>query len=245
MSEVQKLKLNEIAQNYHQSKVVPDKHIEELGLEYTLNWILENIAVGTSVLEMGYGDGIVTEGLVKNKVALTVVEGAKSLCDELEKKFGSHGLQIFHSLFEDFEPSEKFDTVIASHVLEHVDDPFSALKKVHDWLKPGGRVIIIVPNKESIHRQLAVLMGVQEKLDTLSPRDLVVGHQRVYSLEELKREVSAADFVIEQEKGFFLKVLPNSMMLNFSIPLLKALHEIETLIPKNLLANIGIIAKKP
>lgn len=40
-----------------------------------------------------------------------------------------------------------FDYLIAAHVLEHVDDPISALKTWVRVVKPGGHIIIAVPDK--------------------------------------------------------------------------------------------------
>lgn len=40
----------------------------------------------------------------------------------------------------------QFDTLIFSHVLEHLVDPAKAIKKMLPYLKTGGKVIIAVPN---------------------------------------------------------------------------------------------------
>lgn len=44
--------------------------------------------------------------------------------------------------------SERFDTAIARHIMEHVIDPVSALKEWGRVLKKGGRLIVAVPNHE-------------------------------------------------------------------------------------------------
>ncbi|MCD6095136.1 MAG: class I SAM-dependent methyltransferase [Thermoprotei archaeon] len=38
-----------------------------------------------------------------------------------------------------------FDKVIASHVIEHLDDPIMFLKEVRRILKIGGRLTLILP----------------------------------------------------------------------------------------------------
>lgn len=42
-----------------------------------------------------------------------------------------------------------FDMVVMRHVLEHLDDPVAALKKVSTLLKPGGHALFEFPNIES------------------------------------------------------------------------------------------------
>ena len=42
------------------------------------------------------------------------------------------------------------DAVVLWHVLEHLDDPLSALRRVASWLRPGGVVLVGVPNLGSL-----------------------------------------------------------------------------------------------
>ena len=59
--------------------------------------------------------------------SLTIIEGAKELLDKIPNE-----ANIFkvHSLFEDYQPEKKFDTIIMEHILEHVESPDVLLKKV-------------------------------------------------------------------------------------------------------------------
>ena len=41
------------------------------------------------------------------------------------------------------------------HVLEHVDDPAAALARVASWLRPGGVLLVGVPNLASLQARLA------------------------------------------------------------------------------------------
>ncbi len=40
----------------------------------------------------------------------------------------------------------KWDTLVALHVLEHSNDPDSLIEQIKNFLKPGGRLILAVPN---------------------------------------------------------------------------------------------------
>ena len=48
----------------------------------------------------------------------------------------------------DFFPPSSFDTVFSSHCLEHMIDPLTAVKSWFSLVKPGGHLIIIVPDED-------------------------------------------------------------------------------------------------
>ncbi|MBE8158820.1 MAG: class I SAM-dependent methyltransferase [Betaproteobacteria bacterium] len=235
-----KKELNKIALDYHGQDAMRDKFIEDLAQQYTFGWVFAQMAGCKTVLELGYGEGNFTKALVERGYTPEVLDGSDIL---LKKAQAVHGekITVKCELFENFSPEEQYDCVLATHVLEHADAPVALLKRIKTWLAPGGKIIIIVPNKESIHRRLAVLMGLQPALDTLGERDNLVGHRRVYSLETLQKDAQAAGLAAVDSAGFFLKTIPNSMMLGYSRELLAALNEISPALPKNLLANIGMV----
>jgi 2-polyprenyl-3-methyl-5-hydroxy-6-metoxy-1,4-benzoquinol methylase len=56
-------------------------------------------------------------------------------------------------------PENHFDVIIAADVLEHLIDPWSALKKLTSHLKPGGTFIASIPNV----RELKTLYNIMIK----------------------------------------------------------------------------------
>jgi len=45
--------------------------------------------------------------------------------------------------------NNSFDVITISHVIEHVDNPFSLLSECYHILKPGGQIVIATPNSNS------------------------------------------------------------------------------------------------
>lgn len=233
--------LDKFAEDYYNNESIKDRWLENLIQIQAVPKIMQYINKGERVIEMGFGDGVMTPEFIKYAINQDIIEGSGILAKRARERFPS--LNIINSMFEDFVPEEPYDVVLSFHVLEHVDDVPSLLKRVRNWLKKDGKIIAIVPNAESIHRQLSVIMGIQDKIDDLSPRDGLVGHLRVYTLDNFKKDFESAGFKVEGEFGNFIKTVPNSMMLDYPDDLLKAMCSLNVL-PPSLLANIGVCARK-
>jgi 2-polyprenyl-3-methyl-5-hydroxy-6-metoxy-1,4-benzoquinol methylase len=48
-----------------------------------------------------------------------------------------------------------FDAVTLWHVLEHLESPGAALRRIHGWIEPGGALLLGVPNLDSLQARLA------------------------------------------------------------------------------------------
>ncbi len=75
-------------------------------------------------------------------------------------------------------PPESFDTAVLAEVLEHVDDELGALFLMTAWqlLRPGGRLVVSVPNEDCIpHRNHVRTFDRRGLLQLLRP----MGHPRL------------------------------------------------------------------
>lgn len=227
--------LDAIAARYYDTPPA-DEWIEDR----VVRWIMPKIIGWCSgrTLEMGYGAGRTTEMLHAADVDLTVIEGSNELATAARRVLPGRVAQM---LFEVYDPGPVYDTVLCLHVLEHVEDTVGLLSRVHSWLKPGGRLIVVTPNAESIHRQVgSILTG--DATYALSERDRLVGHRRVYDADWLLDDVAAAGFVDPVPFGFFLKPVNNARMVDWPPDLIDALCYVGEGEDYTRLANIGVRA---
>ncbi|WP_354698444.1 Trans-aconitate 2-methyltransferase [Paraconexibacter sp. AEG42_29] len=232
--------LDDYADTYYLNAAVADVPIEELGQRRSADRTVAALHGAARVLEMGFGTGLMTAELLARDVPIEVLEGAPKLC--AVARAAHPGLTVHEALFEEFVPERPYDAVLALHIAEHVDDPVALFRLVHNWLAPGGAIVVMVPNARSLHRRLAVRMGLQPALDTLSARDHLVGHQRVYDLATLWSDLAQASFHVEEEFGYQLKTVPNGMMGDWPMDLHAALVDVSPELAPDLLANIGVRA---
>ena len=66
----------------------------------------------------------------------------------------SRGLSAFHATVENFEPPRPYSYITGFDVLEHLIDPGDFLDRVRNWLVPGGRIALTVPDIASPHARL-------------------------------------------------------------------------------------------
>jgi 2-polyprenyl-3-methyl-5-hydroxy-6-metoxy-1,4-benzoquinol methylase len=67
---------------------------------------------------------------------------------------GIHDAELIKADFFEFVPARKYDLVLSGGFAEHFDDHELVVRKHAEWAKPGGLVVIIVPNLTHIHKLL-------------------------------------------------------------------------------------------
>ena len=165
--------------------------------------------IGPRGLELGPAEGEMTQFLVNEFESLTIVDGASELLARIPEQ--SNLLKV-HSLFEEFKPEGFFNSIIMEHVLEHVENPVSLLEQVKQWMEPEGKLFLGVPNGNSIHRQVAVKMGLLDYPCQLNSRDHLLGHRRVYTPETFRNDIEAAGLLVETIGGVYFKPLSNKQI---------------------------------
>lgn len=162
-----------------------------------------------SLLELGSFTGEVTKRLAEHFDDITCVEASDVAAAEVKQKLGDK-VKIFNELFEDVKLPQKYDNIVMTHVLEHIDDPVSVLKRINDeWLSDNGRFFLVCPNANAPSRQIAVKMGLISHNAAVTPAEEAHGHRITYTLDTLERDAKAAGLKVVQRSGIFFKALAN------------------------------------
>ena len=106
---------------------------------------------GRRLLDVGCGSGEFLQRMRTNGWQVTGVEPDPVAAARAR---GS-GLEVHDGLLEDAAfPAEAFDAIVLSHVVEHVHDPTRLLHECQRVLRPGGVLVVMTPNLESVgHRR--------------------------------------------------------------------------------------------
>ena len=175
--------------------------------------LLETYLLGSKEktgLQYGCANGYETQELASRLRSLTVVDGSSVFVDRLLAANEHANTSFVCSLFEDFDFSThpvKYDYVFCSYIFEHVFDPSIVLANIKTLLKPGGLLFVVVPNYLALSRQIALKMGLIQRLEDLTENDHRHGHRRVYSRDSLCREITSAGLTVRHIKGIVLKIL--------------------------------------
>lgn len=162
-----------------------------------------------SLLELGSFKGDFTRRFLEHFHDVTCVEASEVAIEEAKQKLGDK-VMFIHSLFETAELPKRYDNIVLTHVLEHIDDPVRVLKRINDeWLAEGGRFFLVCPNANAPSRQIAVKMGLISHNSAVTPAELEHGHRCTYSLDTLERDAVAAGLKVVHRTGIFFKALAN------------------------------------
>lgn len=162
-----------------------------------------------SLLELGSFKGDFTKRFLTFFDDVTCVEASDIAIEEAKRKLGDK-IKFVNSRFEIAALPKRYDNIVLTHVLEHLDDPILVLKRINDeWLAEGGNLFLVCPNANAPSRQIAVKMGLITHNAAVTPAEAEHGHQCTYSLDTLERDAVAAGLKVVHRSGIFFKALAN------------------------------------
>jgi SAM-dependent methyltransferase len=146
---------------------------------------------GDRFLEIGCGTGYVLQALAREcGLAMTGSELFPEGLEFARKRVPEADFSVLDA--REMPYREEFDLAGAFDVLEHIDDDVGVLRGLHGALRPGGHLLITVPQ----HRWL------------WSDADDYAHHVRRYRRSEMVERVEGAGFEVLRASSFVTSLLP-------------------------------------
>ena len=102
---------------------------------------------GLDILELGCGWGSLSLWMAQNFpdsriVSVSNSRPQKAFIDARIKQMDLKNLEVITSDMNAFEPEGQFDRVISVEMFEHMRNWSHLLKRINQWLKPGGKLFV-------------------------------------------------------------------------------------------------------
>jgi SAM-dependent methyltransferase len=187
---------------------------------YRKKWVVDIIKKNNhkSILEVGCGTNPLYDYFTDFEL-LTILEPSKLFFDmtveDIAKKNLGNKVEIFDKYFEDAVDqldAQHYDMIIISALLHEIPDLDKFFNRLKELVKPGTVVHIDVPNGNSLHRLLAVEMGLIQSQMEMSDLNIQYQQNRVFDLNSLEKLVSDYDFNVIEKGSYFVKPFTHAQM---------------------------------
>lgn len=189
--------------------------------------ILENIGQGKEILDLGCGRGFYLKTCLKlfpksNIVGIDKNESYLKVAHRLTKGQKNVKVQKADATNLPFK-NNSFDRVIASEILEHINDDEKAVSEIYRILKPKGKAIITVPYKDypflwdPLNWVLEKIFKIHIPENIWWLAGIWADHKRLYLEKELAAKIKHYNFRIKQKKLTTHYCLPFSHFLFYGI----------------------------
>ena len=111
---------------------------------------------GTRIVELGVAAGHLASLVDRNDLDWLALEADVGHLPELRRRFSGAAIVDVQGLTR--LPGDH-DVMIMADVLDHLINPEHILRMAHDALRPGGRLLVSVPNVAHLYVRLVLLFG--------------------------------------------------------------------------------------
>jgi SAM-dependent methyltransferase len=129
-------------------------HVYGTNPQHWFDFVAERLPAGGDVLEVGAGTGALWSRVDRRGMRLTLTDFSPAMCARLREVDGAAVRQCDATGLP--FAAAAFDTVIANHMLYHLDDPEAAVREFARVLRPGGRVLVAVNGRDH-HAEILAL----------------------------------------------------------------------------------------
>lgn len=131
------------------------------------------------IIELGSGIGNISRYFIEDKKDITLSDLRENYREYLSERFkyekpNVRSVDMVHPQFEQVyrDLLGQFDTAFALNVVEHIEDHAAAVKNAGSLLKPGGRLIILVPAYDWLYNKFDRELGHYQRFNRKKLRAL-------------------------------------------------------------------------
>ncbi len=138
-----------------------------------VDWIVDQAKNCLQVLDIGCSQGIISICMAQKGSSVIGIDIQKENVDFAAQLLLSEYLDLKQRVsficedFFKFESAQRFDCIIITEVLEHIENPKAFIKRAKRFLKPDGRIVITLPfgvNDHPDHKKTYYLYDAYELL---------------------------------------------------------------------------------
>ncbi len=194
--------------------------------QQTLELVQKVAAPGSKVLDIAAAQGNFSLALAEMGYEVTWNDLREELIDYVKLKWEFGNIQYQPGNFFELGFENQFDVVLATEVIEHVAHPDNFLKRLGEFLKPGGHIVITTPNGEYFRNKLPKFSDCDDpsQYESIQYKPDADGHIFLLHLDEIDLLANQADLTVKE-----IRLVTNSLT-NGHIKL----HYLLKLLPKSL-----------
>lgn len=109
------------------------------------------------LIDIGCGDARISLQFLKSDTHITLVDYSPGMLEMARQRVPldlTGNVRFIHESLDGLQLDETFDTVFAIGVLSHIPDLEGALKRLRQFLSPGGRCVVQITDDATIGAQL-------------------------------------------------------------------------------------------
>jgi ubiquinone/menaquinone biosynthesis C-methylase UbiE len=138
----------------HRETASTTKIFDDRTLAKDYSTLISALKKGLHVLDVGCGTGAISKGIAEHvgpSGSVTGIDNTEAFIDSGKETYKEIGnLQLIHADLFAFESGRKFDLIVAARTFQWLDNPKEALKRLREFLKPGGQISILDYNHEGL-----------------------------------------------------------------------------------------------
>jgi SAM-dependent methyltransferase len=224
----------------------PDTDFDARYTMATVRRIAARVAPGDRVLELGCATGLMTAHLAGVGARVTGIDRSDAYLRRARARVGARATFVRAGLaepgWEDLV-GDAFDHVLLCNLVHEVPDPRDLLARAAALLAPRGLVHLSLQNPDSIHRLVAVEMGLIDDVREVSERGGRFGTLGLWGADDLTALAREVGLGVVAREGVMLKPLPNAMMAELPPEVLDGFERAARHLPAHCAMNLLVLAR--